>query len=326
MPRTDAREGHGRTETGRAGSLPEGTPLPCNLCGSTNKEYVGSRDEHRYGLASGFRLVRCTECNLVYLDPRPAPDEMPAYYPPEYQEAMREVARDVRKSRIGRIAIQMIRRNRVAPLPAPGRVLDVGCASGDYLLALRREGWDVHGIEIDDGAAEYAREKLGLPVRTGRAEEALSGFPDDHFEAVTMWHVLEHLYDPAQALREVHRILKPGGTLLLELPNLKSWSAYLFGRQWFPLEIPRHLFHYTPESLTALLTKTGFQVRRLTSVPAPAEIVWTLQSMWERWVRKEPSGRLLWSPVLLALSFPPCWVAARFMRATFMGVVAVKPS
>ena len=298
----------------------------CNLCGSRETTLVRSIREHRYGLQTDFRVVRCARCNLVYLNPRPSQEEMLAYYPPEYQEAMRHVVQEVRQSRVGRLGLRMLRRIRIPPPPPEGRVLDIGCASGDYLVALRRLGWQVYGIEMDAGAAEYARERFGLSIRTGCAEDTLSDFPDAHFDVVTMWHVLEHLFEPSRVLKEVRRTLKPGGILMLELPNLDSLTASLLGEYWFPLEIPRHLYHFTPQTLRAILTKTGFRLNRLTSVAAPAEIVWSLQLIWEQWTHDTQPGQLVWSPALLVLFYPACWLMAQFQRSTFMGAVAVKPA
>jgi putative addiction module CopG family antidote len=109
-------------------------------------------------------------------------------------------------------------------------VLDIGCGSGFYLAALREAGWDGEGIEPGETAAQFARKHCGLPVHNSNAEEALAACRDGSFDLVTMWHVLEHLPDPAKVLAEVRRILRPGGTLMLEVPNFSSiWSVLFFG-------------------------------------------------------------------------------------------------
>ena len=299
--------------------------VPCNLCGSQADELVRVVHERRYGMSATFRIVRCLHCGLLYLNPRPNEQEMLAYYPPEYQVAMRQVLQEVRRSRIGRIGLRVMRRVRKPPLEKVGRVLDIGCSSGDYLAYLRTLGWEVYGVELDEEAARYARENFGIDVRAGAAEHTLKEFPDESFDVVTMWHVLEHLFDPSSVLAEVHRILRPGGILMLEMPNFRSLWASLLGEFWFPLEIPRHLSHFTPPTLRAILTKTGFRLVRLVGVAAPIEIIWSLSTLWNRWRRTASEGRLVWSPAGVVLLYPIELLLARFLRSTFMQAVAEKP-
>jgi 2-polyprenyl-3-methyl-5-hydroxy-6-metoxy-1,4-benzoquinol methylase len=299
---------------------------PCNLCGVEEHELVRVVHERRYGMSATFCIVRCLHCGLLYLNPRPNEQEMLAYYPPEYQAAIRQVLQEVRQSHIGRIGLRMMRRVRKPPLEKVGSVLDIGCSSGDYLAYLQTLGWEVYGIELDEEAARYAREHFGIPVGAGTAEHALSDFPDERFDVVTMWHVLEHLFDPSLVLAEVHRILRPGGILMLEMPNVRSLWASLLGEYWFPLEIPRHLYHFSPPTLRAMLTKTGFRLTRFTGMPAPIEIIWSLSTLWDRWRHTASNGRLVWSPTGVVLLYPIEVLLARFLRSTFMQVVAEKPS
>jgi SAM-dependent methyltransferase len=139
-----------------------------------------------------------------------------------------------------------------------GRLLDVGCAAGVFLRAMRAPGaWEVYGVEINAEMAQLARDRYQLDVRSGTLEQA--AFPDGFFDVVTMWDVLEHLHDPANSLREVHRILKADGVFVVRVPNLDSHDARLFGRYWAGLDAPRHLFVFNPQTLDALLGSSGFQ-------------------------------------------------------------------
>jgi 2-polyprenyl-3-methyl-5-hydroxy-6-metoxy-1,4-benzoquinol methylase len=300
--------------------------VPCNLCGAQTHELTRVIHERRYGMSATFCIVRCLHCGLLYLNPRPNEQEMLAYYPPEYQAAIRQVLQDLRQSRIGRLGLQILRRVRKPPLADVGSALDIGCSSGDYLAYLRTLGWKVYGIELDEEAARHAREHFGIDVRAGAAEHTLNEFPDMSFDVVTMWHVLEHLFDPSLVLAQVHRVLKPGGILILEMPNVRSLWASLLGEYWFPLEIPRHLYHFNPPTLRAMLTKTGFRLTRLVGVPAPIEIIWSLSTLWDRWRRTASEGRLVWSPTGVVLLYPIELLLASFLRSTFMQVVAEKSS
>ena len=300
--------------------------IPCNLCGSREHVLVRECREQRYNTSVPFSLVKCTHCELVYLNPRPSEREILVYYPPAYQAAIRQVLQEVRQSRIGLMGLRIMRRLRKPPLLKVGRVLDIGCSGGDYLAYLRTLGWEVYGIELDKEAARYAREHFGLNVCVGAAERTLSDFQNESFDIVTMWHVLEHVFDPSLVLAEVYRVLRPGGILMLEMPNFNSLWASILGKYWFPLEIPRHLYHFTPLTLKAILTKTGFSLTTLVGVAAPIEIIWSLRVLWNRWKHTSQDWQLVWSATSVVLLYPVEWLLARLQRSTFMQAVVVKPS
>jgi SAM-dependent methyltransferase len=143
---------------------------------------------------------------------------------------------------------------------APGKVLDIGCGRGLLLNKLRQRGWEAVGTELSEDAAAYARHYLKLPVFTARLEEI--GFRSGEFDLIILWHVLEHMHCPLAALSEVSRLLKPGGMLVLSVPNFGSWEARWGRRHWFHLDVPRHLTHFTPRTLEGALRGVGLQVLR----------------------------------------------------------------
>jgi ubiquinone/menaquinone biosynthesis C-methylase UbiE len=149
-----------------------------------------------------------------------------------------------------------------------GRLLDVGCGAGEWLLSMREMGWQVEGVDFDENAVRVARKK-GLEVHRGSVEQ--QSYPDQSFDAVTMHHVIEHVPDPAGTLTECARLLKPGGKLVLFTPNGSSLSHGLFKQNWRGLEPPRHLHIFTPDSMHTLLHKVGFQ--QITIVPQIARSV-----------------------------------------------------
>ncbi len=147
---------------------------------------------------------------------------------------------------------------------ADGRLLEVGCGSGDMLKIMQELGWQVEGVDFDPLAVENAKSK-GLRVFHGTLEA--QAYPDDHFDAVTMSHIIEHVHDPEQLLCECYRILKPGGRLVLVTPNSDSWGHRKFAVTWLHLDPPRHLHVFNPRSLTDLAQKAGFRIERsLTSI------------------------------------------------------------
>lgn len=151
--------------------------------------------------------------------------------------------------------------HRLAKFVPKGRALDIGCGSGRFLRALRLDGWEVAGLELNDNTATAARKVYGLTVET-----SLEAFADKSFDLITITHVLEHIRDPHQMLAECARLLKPGGVIAVAVPNIESWQARLTRDQWFHLDLPRHLWHFSEKWLTKEMTERGFSqidVRRL---------------------------------------------------------------
>jgi SAM-dependent methyltransferase len=263
---------------------------------------------------------------LVYLNPRPGKDEIGAYYPPAYQADMRRILREAWANPVTRRGLEMVRRRRTPPRAAQGRLLEIGASSGFYLQGQRALGWEVEGIEIDAESAGYARQTYGLAIHTGDAETVLPTLPAARFDVVAMWHVLEHFHHPLHVLTQVCRVLKAGGLLMLEVPNYGSPLALLFGRHWFPLEIPRHLYHFTPQTLQVMLRTAGLQPSGFKGVPSAEAMNWSLVGL--RAKRRDPSeaGELALNPLLMAFLFPVSWTMAQFNLSDHMAAAALKPA
>ncbi|MGZ0175030.1 MAG: class I SAM-dependent methyltransferase, partial [Planctomycetales bacterium] len=142
-------------------------------------------------------------------------------------------------------------------LPAPtnpdSKALELGCATGKYLLKLRDSGWQAEGIELVESAAAAAQE-LGFSIHIGTLESAR--LKTAHYDGAFAWHVLEHLPDPRAALMEFHRVLKDNAQIAFSVPNVACWEPTVFGRSWYVWELPRHLQFYSPASIRRLLTET----------------------------------------------------------------------
>lgn len=230
---------------------------PCTHPTARTEPLFPARD---YVTGERFEVVRCGACGLVRTTPAPRAEEAGRYYPAGYH-AVAGARRFPGPVEALQRALYASRARAVEALAgAPGRVLDVGCGPGFLLDAFRRRGWDPDGIELDDHSARHAREVLGLRVATDAGERW--PWPDGHFDAVVLWHVLEHLEDPAAVLDRAHRILRPGGVLMVGVPNFASPEARLSKGGWFHLDVPRHVVHLTPEWLDAALTARGLAVRR----------------------------------------------------------------
>lgn len=142
-----------------------------------------------------------------------------------------------------------------------GKALDVGCGVGKYLHYLGELGWKVYGVDISERAIGIAKASGLKNVSRGDSEHL--PFPDDFFEVVNLHHVLEHVISPPRTLKEVYRVLKPGGEVIITLPNFSSWARRVFRRYWSGLDVPRHLFHFHESSLNFILRNNGFGVSEI---------------------------------------------------------------
>jgi 2-polyprenyl-3-methyl-5-hydroxy-6-metoxy-1,4-benzoquinol methylase len=207
-----------------------------------------------------FTVAHCDECGFDVTTPHPEAEEMAAYYPTGYYGA----AEDRRFPHFVETLQNALYTFRVREIEAvansgPGRVLDVGCGRGVLLEEFRRRGWEVQGTELSEQAASYARQTLKIPVEIGSLETLR--FPANHFDAVTLWHVLEHVGNPRSLLAEINRILKPDGVLLVAVPNFGSFEARTAKDKWFHLDVPRHVTHFSEDTLEDALNEMGFEVR-----------------------------------------------------------------
>jgi SAM-dependent methyltransferase len=231
-------------------------PSPCPHPPVSQQFLFGARD---YISGDRFKIELCENCGIAFTRPRPAPSELPKYYPPEYYGGgtgrFPGLVERCQRALYGHraVAVQEM-------LGRKGKVLDIGCGPGFLLREFRAHGWDVLGTEFSEESAAHARKTLNLPVSVG--DIASLKFEADRFDAVIMWHVLEHMTDPQGTVAEVTRLLRPGGVFLCAVPNFGSFEAGFAGDKWFHLDVPRHLHHFTLEALTTLLAVFGFTIER----------------------------------------------------------------
>ncbi|MBC7260975.1 MAG: class I SAM-dependent methyltransferase, partial [Chloroflexi bacterium] len=263
----------------------------CMLCGSEGRALYSDLRDRLFGAPGVWSLMECRRCQLVWLDPRPISEDVGKlycqYFTHQVVEAPRGALSDLKKSVKesvlrcsfgypidGSHTIMEKVLSRIGPLREivggsvmwlrgedRGRLLDVGCGNGMFLERMRQLGWEVAGVEPDAAAVAVAREKMGLDVFQGSLEDAK--FPDEHFDAITMNHVIEHVPDPIGTLKECCRVLKPGGKLVVVTPNIGSMGYQVFGEHWRGLEVPRHLHIFSPQSLRAAAERAGLLVQEV---------------------------------------------------------------
>jgi SAM-dependent methyltransferase len=147
------------------------------------------------------------------------------------------------------------------PWHGEGRLLDFGCGGGSFLARMHRQGWQVTGLDISTTAVQRVRGELGLRVFVGSLPHP--ELRPASFDVITMWHSLEHVHEPLEVLREAHRLLVPGGRLVIAVPNIDSLPFRWFGAAWYGLDLPRHLTHFAPWTLQVMLERVGFRVGQI---------------------------------------------------------------
>ena len=266
---------------------------PCPLCGAADTAPYLTVGDTTFGFPGMFQIVRCRRCTMRFTNPQLSPEELPAYYPPDYSAHASDRPAKRRTARIGRDPWDRL------PETGGQRLLDVGCGSGAYLLRWKELGWSVYGVEPSVAAVETAR-RYGLDVIQGVIPGA--ALPEPPFEVITMLGVLDHVPEPLATLRVLRPKLASGGRLIISVPNTSSAAADIFKEHWPGWDLPRHQNHFTPETLTEMLRRTGF---------TRVDLYWKRRtSRWQRGaqLRAASSGALGWR--LLARSRDLCSLLA----------------
>jgi 2-polyprenyl-3-methyl-5-hydroxy-6-metoxy-1,4-benzoquinol methylase len=233
--------------------------VSCPLCGADDarvlyKPWNTSVDMRDVLSASGGvrgtqQIVKCAHCDLIYANPRLSPEEVLEGYASAADEIY--VAAATGREATFRRCVQLV--EKYSPR---GKLLDVGCAAGFFVKAACDAGWDAVGVEPCQWLVDYGSSQLGVKIVAAPLDRA--NFPDDYFDVVTIWDVLEHVPDPVGELREVFRVLRPGGLLMVNFPDVGTWQAKLARKNWwFFLSV--HLTYFTKNTLRTMLTKVGFE-------------------------------------------------------------------
>lgn len=265
----------------------------CPLCNSKEYKLLFSAADLNYGTTDEvFDIVKCRGCDLVTISP--FPEDMEKYYPSQYgphqqkntvsvkpslQQVLRlfygyplqdgESRSALDKLRCFHKFLEVVLKNDFffyrIPYSRNGRLLDIGCGNGSYLLYLKKLGWDAErqlfGVEFPNESITHIKKTEQLNIIEGDFMNA--ELPKEFFSFASMRHVLEHFSDPVAAMRKVHAILEPRGRVLIGIPNFRSLESRLLKGRWHHIDAPRHLYHFTPRTLRRLLTSSGFEVEKM---------------------------------------------------------------
>jgi 2-polyprenyl-3-methyl-5-hydroxy-6-metoxy-1,4-benzoquinol methylase len=268
--------------------------VSCILCGSDKSKDILKARDYRFQITDKeFNVVQCQRCGLIYVNPRPIEKEIARFYPQDYYSNEGGVAKAVSK------LLQSMKIKKIMNFKRKGRILDVGCGDGEFLLCFKKRGWEVYGVDTSEHAYRLARRKLGRNVFNCDLKRL--SFPDRFFDVITLNHVLEHMFDPNKELKEIHKILKDDGILLLSTPNIDSFQFKITKEHWFHLDIPRHLYHYSPTTIKNLLEINGFKVIKLCYPLCDFPL-----DLYHSLIRQHSSLKLS-LPVTLLLKIIPQW-------------------
>lgn len=254
----------------------------CSCCGSAASHQIArGRDYIYHGSEQYFTLVACDACAHVYLNPQPTTDALPQMYPSNYGTFSSKFRGGANVLALIKNAVNLKRFRSVAGQLQPGmRILDVGCGNGELLRTLARERSDLELWGLDWHFPPETRRDLeatGIRLVEGTLEAA--PLPENHFDCVLMYQLIEHLWEPGESLRKLVASLRPGGMIAVETPDTDGYDRPWFSRgTWGGYYIPRHLNLYNFERLAALLQRNGLAIVSQKSLPAPAVWCFSLQA------------------------------------------------
>jgi len=261
----------------------------CPVCGSELFEpFISGKDYFLTG--EKFEIVKCTGCGFRFTNPRPKADELGRYYESsDYishsntrKGLFASVYQQVRKYTLGR-KLEMI-----STYQKKGEILDIGCATGQFLNYMAEHGWKTTGIEPDEKTRAHAISEYGLQVFP---EEKLNEFSKSSFDVITMWHVLEHVSNLNGRMEQLKLLLKPLGTLVIAVPNCDALDAKTYGEFWAGYDLPRHLYHFTKSDIKLLVEKYGFTIVNILPMKFDAFYVSLLSEKYK-------AGKMRWIPAL----------------------------
>ena len=297
----------------------------CDLCGSNDPRPLFDRIDRFTD--NDFKFVKCAQCGLIYLNPRPTQSEIVEFYPDNYESYK---LLDYDNSSIQNWHIQRMLQTLLDFVEkfvnVRGHLLDIGCATGRFLITARDRGWEVKGVELVEKAAQIARQEYLLDVTIGSFESV--SLPENYYGVITLWDVLEHTQSPSLTLKKIFSILKPSGWLIMNIPNAHSIDRRLFGPHWMGFDPPRHLFVIPKDTLRDMLHKAGFEPRYWKSfLPSYFSFAMSL----ERWLAlRSPTpakfvGRISTFPGLRFIFEPYFALANRLLLSGLITVFAQKP-
>jgi SAM-dependent methyltransferase len=209
-----------------------------------------------------FQIVECKSCGFKFTNPRPESSELGRYYKSEEYVSHSNTKKGFINSTYQNVRKYTLLKKLqlISKYYKTGKILDIGCGTGEFLKICNDAKWQTLGIEPDDEARNMGINNFGLDVRK---EEDLVKLPNESFDIISMWHVLEHVPDLNGRIEEIKRLLKPNGLIIIAVPNCNSLDAKIYRENWAAYDVPRHLYHFTPKDIETLCRLHGLKLTRI---------------------------------------------------------------
>ena len=232
----------------------------CPVCQKTDlKNFIVVQDKSVS--QESFVIVQCTNCGLKFTNPRPEEEHIGPYYSSEAYISHSDTDKGLLNKTYRLVRSMAVKKkvDLVNSLAKKGKLLDYGCGVGYFLQACKKDGWQVEGFEPNLLAREQTEQKLGQKIH----HESLAQFPNESFDVITLWHVLEHVHQLNETMKELVRTTKKGGHLIIAVPNADSYDAKKYGADWAAYDVPRHLYHFNKASMQKLLKKHKLELKEV---------------------------------------------------------------
>lgn len=241
--------------------------MRCIVCGSEECSVIFECSDW---LTTGekFNIAGCKHCGFRFTVAPPDEELIGNYYKSEDYISHSDKNKGLTEHLYHLVRSFMLRRksrllNSLKGIKK-GNLLDIGCGTGYFPAFMKENGWDASGVEVNDRARAFAKEKFGIEVIP---PERIDELEKNHYDCITLWHVMEHFHDPASWFRKIDGLLKDDGYCIIALPNSQSSDARWFGRDWAAYDVPRHLWHFSPSSFSLFASGNGFRVTRTKNMP-----------------------------------------------------------
>jgi SAM-dependent methyltransferase len=215
-----------------------------------------------------FELLRCSKCGFIFTQDPPDESGSGKFYESADYISHTDSSRTLFEKTYQAVRKIMLRRKRNLVIKTTrkknGTILDIGSGTGHFLNIMKEAGWITTGIEINDDARKYAASHFGLNIIS---PVDLGSLPDNEFDSITLWHVAEHLHDLSGYFKNIRRLLRPGGSVIVALPNSDSYDSHHYGKYWAAWDVPRHLWHFNPETFSLFAKREGFNVTSASVLP-----------------------------------------------------------
>ncbi len=307
----------------------------CIICKSSTFTPLYEAKDRMFDFPGKFFLKKCNACSLAFLDPQPLESELKKYYPSKayyaynksnkkgFFEQLREylISHYYSPNIISWLITICIQ--NVPAMPSyvkRGKILDVGCGTGDTLVLLKKLGWDTYGMDMDRNAISTGK-KRGLNNLKLGTYKGLDEYRDNYFDAIRLYHVIEHLDNPSLCLGLINKKLKKGGELIMGTPNMDSLASKIFKFYWYNLDSPRHLFIFSPHTLKTLVERNGFFVNKIEFCSAGG-IAGSLQYLANSIFNKKID--LIHKFSVIILFYPLEWILDKFHLGDIFTLKATK--